>query len=280
MAENTKIEYIGKTLLITTNGKRILVIGDLHLGYEGALRETGVLIGDEMLKEYIGELDRVFDKIVSESGKKLLSDVRRGNGVTDGEPYMRGKLNNGVGCIGNNKGIVDEIVLLGDVKHVIGKVMREEWNDVLAFIDYLSDKCSKIVIVKGQHDTLLEPVIRKRGCVELKDYYVLDNVCFMHGNKDFDICYDDGIEYWILGNAHPAVKISDGVKMEKFKCFLTGKYKGKKVTIVPSFIYANEGSDVREYDYRMAWEFDYDKFEVIISEDLKGLDFGKLGKLR
>jgi metallophosphoesterase superfamily enzyme len=55
----------------------------------------------------------------------------------------------------------------------------------------------------------------------------------------------------------------------------------KEVVICPSFIYANEGSDVREKDLGMAWDFDYDKFRVIIvGDDLEDLDFGKLGNLR
>ena len=47
-----ELDYIGKCLVISSSGNRTLVIGDLHLGYEGALRETGVLVGNEMLEEY------------------------------------------------------------------------------------------------------------------------------------------------------------------------------------------------------------------------------------
>ena len=38
----SKIEYVGKCLLVTIMGKRILVVGDLHLGYEEALQRAGV----------------------------------------------------------------------------------------------------------------------------------------------------------------------------------------------------------------------------------------------
>lgn len=36
-----KIEYIGKCLLINVDGKKILAVGDLHLGYEESLNLGG-----------------------------------------------------------------------------------------------------------------------------------------------------------------------------------------------------------------------------------------------
>lgn len=235
-----EIEFIGKCMLISSNEKKILVIGDLHLGYEGALRETGVLVGDELLKEYESYLERVFDKV----------------------------------------GKVQEIILLGDVKHVIGKIIKEEWSNVLSFLDYLKEKCDKIVIVRGQHDALVEPIIKKRKEIKLREYYISGKYGFLHGDKAQVGVENADVKYWIVGNAHPAVKISDGIKIEKYKCFLIGEYKDKKVIIVPSFIYNNEGSDPRENDLGMAWKFKYNKFKVIVvGEDLKDLEFGKLEKL-
>ena len=43
----SEIEFIGKCLLIEQNKKMILVIGDLHLGYENVMREAGILIPSE-----------------------------------------------------------------------------------------------------------------------------------------------------------------------------------------------------------------------------------------
>jgi len=233
------LEYIGKCLLINDE-KRILVIGDLHLGYEEALNESGVYIGRRMFKEYTDYLDRIFEK----TGK------------------------------------VDEIVLLGDVKHVIGNVIRQEWNEVLGFLDYLAGKCGKIVVVRGQHDALLEGILKKRGDVSLLDYYISGKYAFLHGDREFEEINDAKIKVWVMGNGHPAVKISDGTKIEKYKCFLVGKYGKKEIIVCPSFLSANEGTDPREYEIGMAWEFDYLKFSVVVvGEDLNDLDFGKLEKL-
>jgi|GEM_PF-371649 len=271
--KDKEIEYIGKGLLINTNGKRILVIGDLHLGYEEALVSSGIAIGKRLYEEMIEYFDKVFEKIADDSKNKSLSS----NGKVSGE---EGKLINS----NVNNGIVDEIVLLGDVKHVFGNILSGEWNEVLGLFDYLEERMSKdgkIVIVKGNHDAILEPIAKKRKNVELVDYYVKGDCAFAHGNKAYGEMEDKKITFWILGHGHPAIKISDRVKIEKYKCFLEGQYKDKTVIILPSFISANEGSDPRENNLYMGWDFDLLKFNVwVVSEDLEVLDFGKLRKIK
>jgi hypothetical protein len=233
------IKYIGKCLLVESYNKKVLVVGDLHLGFEEALNESGVFISRQMFKETINYLDGVFMK-----------------------------------CGG-----VDEIVLLGDVKHVFGTVIRQEWKEVLGVLDYLKEK-ARVVIIKGNHDKIVGPIARKAD-VEMKDYYVFEEYCFLHGDRDFVENYDKKIKFWVLGHAHPAVKISDGVKVEKFKCFLVGNFKGKKIVIVPSFFDYSLGSDPRENDLGLCWNFKLNEFEVFVVQDesLNVLSFGKLSGL-
>jgi uncharacterized protein len=235
-----KISYVGKCLLIEIERKKILVIGDLHLGYEEHLNKAGILISRQMFKEMIDEFDRIFEK----TGK------------------------------------VDEVVLLGDVKHDFGSIMRQEWSDVLGFFEYLEGKCNKVIITKGNHDMIIGPIAKKSG-VRVVDFYIVGETCFLHGDRDFDELHEKKIKFWVLGHAHPAIKIGNNVRTEKYKCFLVGKHKGKKIIIVPSFFSYFEGSDPRENDLRLAWNFDLDKFEVKIVQEnsLEVLDFGKLGKL-
>jgi len=236
------IKYIGKCLLLNVGEQRkekILVIGDLHLGFEESLNRSGVLISRKMFEELLEDLDEIFSAV----------------------------------------GEVDKIVLLGDVKNDFGEINKQEWSDVVKLFEYLEDKCKEIVIIKGNHDNMLKGIAKQRD-IEVKDYFVLGEYCFLHGDKDFPAIYDKRIKYWIVGHAHPAVKLSDGVKIEKYKCFLIGKYKGKKIIIVPSFFEYSAGSDFRENDLNLAWPFNVEKFEVcVVGEDLKVLDFGKLGKL-
>jgi len=236
------LEYVGKTLLVKGDGKRILAVGDLHLGFEEALNRSGVFVSRKMFEEMIEYLDRVFEKIEN----------------------------------------VDEVVLLGDVKHVFGGVLGQEWKDVSGLLDYLNKKSKRVVIVKGNHDKIIEPIARKKD-IEVKDYHIVGDVCFLHGDRDFVENYGKKIKTWVVGHGHPAVKISEpgGAKIEKFKCFLVGKFKGKSVVVVPSFFDYNVGSDPRENELGFVWDFNFDNFEVKVVQDetLDILSFGKLKKL-
>jgi metallophosphoesterase superfamily enzyme len=71
------------------------------------------------------------------------------------------------------------------------------------------------------------------------------------------------------------------VKEEKYKCFLEGKWRKRKIIIVPSFAEHREGSDPRDFSLNLAWDFDVERFRVwIIGGQEEVLDFGVLGKLK
>ncbi|MEK6836655.1 MAG: metallophosphoesterase, partial [Nanoarchaeota archaeon] len=108
-----KIDYIGKCLLIEEKGERVLVIGDLHLGYEGAMRASGVMIPVKLYNKCIADFDLIIFKV---------------------------------------GGFVENIVILGDIKHEFGFILNDEWNLIVKFIEYVRAKCSKLVIIEGNHD--------------------------------------------------------------------------------------------------------------------------------
>ncbi len=237
-----KIEYLGRDLLIEEVEERIFVIGDLHIGVEEVLEKSGVLIGRRLFAEMIEELGEVFEK----TGK------------------------------------VNEIVLLGDLKHDFSELTMQERQELNKLFDYLLLHCKKIVIIRGNHDNYLLNLTSMKG-IEIRDYYLKGGIAFLHGDRDFSEIYDKKIKCWVMGHLHPAVKIAEkeGAKIEKYKCFLEGKFKGKKIIIVPSFSSFGEGSDARESGTEVAWKFNFKKFKVkVVADDLKVLDFGELGRIR
>ncbi len=276
------IEFIGKCLFIKgeEKGKRknILVVGDLHLGYEEVLNNSGILVTRKMFSEMIDYFDSVFLELKRREKE-------------DGKDRK-----------------VNEIILLGDVKHGFGKGNKQEWNDVLELFDYFIEKnVKKIIVVKGNHDNYIKNIAGKRN-VYVRDCYIISGIGFCHGNKRFDELEEKDVKMWIIGHGHPAVRLRDKNKEELYKCFLIGKYKvkgrgsgnTKEVIIVPSFVDYNEGTDARENDLGLAWNFELGKFNVkVVSDSLGGeeeknlkrddgkgrekfrvLDFGKLKKLR
>ena len=230
--------------------KDILVIGDLHIGYD---ERFGRSIGQVQLENILEKLEGIFKQI-----KDLGVRVKR-------------------------------VVLLGDVKHVFSGITDIEWRETLSLLDYIKvkSKGAKIIIIKGNHDNILEPIVKKRN-INLRDYYFVSiegkKYCFLHGDKMFEQCLD--ADWLLFGHWHPSITLSDNYKRERFKCFLKGKWKRKNVIIFPSFSDIKYGSDLNNLrDENDKFSFikykDIIKFEVIIynNDEKREYNFGKLGKL-
>lgn len=219
--------------------KEILVIGDLHLGYGEALRMSGVYLPSDLYEVVKKDLELLFSRV----------------------------------------GSVKEIVFLGDIKHAIGAILREERSQLVRLFDFLHTYSKKITIIKGNHDALLEPLLRD-FTVTLTELYVYKSFAFIHGDKDFTELNTKAITTWVMGHMHPAVTLREYSKSETYKCFLVGSYKKKKVIILPSFFPFSEGSDPRESHVKLPWEFNLSSFEVkIVGENLEALSFGQLKKI-
>jgi uncharacterized protein len=170
------------------------------------------------------------------------------------------------------------VVINGDLKHEFSNISKQEWKDALELIDLIS-KESKIVLIKGNHDNILGPIAEKRN-IEVKDYFILGDVCILHGDKIILEALDKNIKTLIIGHEHPAVSLSDNVKQEKYKCFLLGKYQKKNLIVMPSFFNLIEGTDMLREQILSPFlkNQDLGNFKIFIIGD-KTYDFGKLGKL-
>ena len=138
------VEYLEDSLLIY--GK-ILVISDLHLGYEEKYGE--VLYPKVQIKETKEKLNRVF-LVLKEKKIKI-----------------------------------EKIIILGDLKHEFGKIVDCEWRGCLELLDFIMKNCNETILIKGNHDNILGPITKKRN-LELVDYYEYKDFCFLHGHKLFN----------------------------------------------------------------------------------------------
>jgi hypothetical protein len=171
------------------------------------------------------------------------------------------------------------IVMLGDIKHEFGLISKQEWRDTLNLLDYLLSK-AKVVLIKGNHDAILGPLARKKG-LEIKDYFVVGNNLFCHGHKLIDEKMKEwkGIKTVIIGHEHPAISIRDDVRVEKYKCFLLGKYKNKNLIVMPSFNFMTEGTDVLQEKLLSPFITNVYDFEAFVVGD-KIYKFGRISKLK
>ncbi len=237
-----KVKYIGKCLLIENE--------------EAGKRDKILVIGDIHIGAFgkIGGVDiskRMYDEMISDF-EEIFERIEK----------------------------VEKVVILGDLKHEFSGLTLEERYGLVNLFDYLDKKCKKIEIIKGNHDNYLLEIVNKRKYI-IREYLLLEKYCFLHGDKDFSEIYKKKIKFWIMGHLHPAVSLRDGVKVEKYKCFLEGKYRDKKIIILPSFSGIGEGIDVVNNQSNLAWKFNLMNFRVkIMGENLEVLDFGKVGDLK
>lgn len=216
-----------------------LAIADVHIGYEEVLNRQGVMVPRLQFQEMATRMERIFEML---EGKKI-----------------------------------GKIIINGDLKHEFGAISEQEWRNTLKFLDLLAKHCDEIVLIKGNHDTILGPIAKKRN-VNIVESLGINKVLIVHGDKIPDNL--KGYETIVIGHEHPAVSLREGPRIEKFKCFLKGKYKGKNLIVQPSFNSIIEGTDILKDEILSPFlRQSLDNFEVFIVED-KVYEFGKLGKLR
>jgi len=223
--EKDKFQFIGKSLYFPE--RKMLVLADLHIGYEEYLTSQGVFLPRMQFKEMIEELERIFLEIgrINKENKRKDEKINKDREREDKK--------------------IEEIVVVGDLKHEFGTISSQEWREVKNVLDFFKKKAKKVVLVKGNHDNILEPIASRKE-LKIKEFYIKDEICFLHGNKMFNECLGKKIKMLVIGHRHPAVMLADKYKREKYKCFLVGKWKNKEVIILPSFFPFIEGSDIVE----------------------------------
>ncbi len=113
-----------------------LILTDFHIGYEEALNKQGILMPRFQFREIIERLEGIFRKL---------------------------------------KGKIDNIVILGDLKHEFGTISEQEWRHTLRLLDYFGKHCKEIILLKGNHDKILGPIAEKRN-VKVRDYYIIEPI--------------------------------------------------------------------------------------------------------
>jgi len=166
---------------------------------------------------------------------------------------------------------VDTVVINGDLKHEFGSILSTEWKNVRKFLDFLKDK--KIIFVQGNHDRIIRPLIEK---MELVDYLKIGDVLICHGDEIKDI----DSKVIIIGHEHTAIGLKEGERVERYKCFLKGKFKRKTLITMPSFNLLTIGTDILRNKVLSPYlEGNLNNFEVFIVSD-KVYDFGKIKNLK
>lgn len=164
------------------------------------------------------------------------------------------------------------IILNGDIKHNFGNIDKQEWKEVLDFIDYLHDLFVEITVIKGNHDNLTQYILNKRD-LTLKDYAIIDKYYVTHGHK-LPEAIPENIETIIIGHEHPCIGIRNGERVEKVKSYLKGKWNDYNLIVAPSFTPISYGSDILHEKTISPFIKNINDFEVYAIEEDEIYPFG------
>lgn len=224
---------------------KTLIIADIHMGYEESLNKQGILIPRHQHISTLKHLEKILNTITQKSNQTI-----------------------------------ETIIINGDLKHEFGTISETEWRHTLRTLDLLSKYCKKIILIKGNHDTILGPIADKRN-LEVKDYHTIDEGKFYicHGHIMPKNEHFKAAKTIIIGHEHPAISLKHGARVETYKCFLVGKYKKQTLIVMPSFNLVTEGTNIiNEQLLSPFLKQNLNNFDVYIVQD-KVYDFGKIKRL-
>ena len=237
--------FIDKSLFFPEKG--ILVIGDLHIGYEESLVESGILVPEQQVADAIEDMKKIIMKI-------------------DKEKYT-----------------IKKIIFLGDIKHMFGYEWKEKsnFNKVLEFLgNYVEEE--DIILIRGNHDTIDYSYGNMRDYYIDGDIgFIHGHKSFPEiYDKRIKIIVSGHLHPSVIIEENP------GVKHETYKCFLEGKSKGKIFIVVPSFLDFYEGTPVNYYKEEFVPSFsiipikDILRFNIHVIGENEVYDFGTIKNLQ
>lgn len=130
----------------------------------------------------------------------------------------------------------DRLVIAGDLKHDFSRNLRQEWDEVAAFIGMLTDLVD-IEVVKGNHDNYLASILSEHG-LALSKLVEIGGYTITHGHAG--IGRTDAV---IIGHVHPSLTLSDEVGARvKHQCFLYDSER--RFLVLPALSIISPGVDV------------------------------------
>ncbi len=115
------------------------------------------------------------------------------------------------------------LIILGDLKHNIPKANWHEYRHVSELIEEVSKK-AEVVLVKGNHDSLVEHIVPELKIVKRLD---IGEVTLSHGH--ITLC-ETG-KYVLIAHSHPAILFRDSLGASREKAWIEAGFteKGKNL---------------------------------------------------
>ncbi|NJL44305.1 MAG: hypothetical protein HC945_03265 [Nitrosarchaeum sp.] len=167
------------------------------------------------------------------------------------------------------------VVLLGDVLDGFSGVRGALRAEVIRFLSDLAGQ-AELVLVQGNHDRFL-PGMLPEGLRVATEFRFEDVLC-LHG----DVLPERvaGPRMIVIGHVHPAVELSSGARLERFKCFLLGTFRGRSLLVLPSVPPWPAGANVLRESSNSPLVRDFGSCGVVAIEDGQHVPLGRVKDLR
>jgi uncharacterized protein len=135
----------------------------------------------------------------------------------------------------------DGVLLLGDIKHTVGSISKQEWDDIPAFLKQLVARAD-VYLVPGNHDGNIRHLVPASVNVISSKGMTLGDTLFVHGHSmPSDV--RSHINRIVMGHVHPVFMKRDSVingqrvwiYMQAKKEALFSEEGTIEVVVLPSF---------------------------------------------
>jgi uncharacterized protein len=123
----------------------------------------------------------------------------------------------------------DGVILLGDIKHTVGSISKQEWEEIPALLKQLAARVD-VYLIPGNHDSNIRHLVPSGvNAVTAKGMFLCDTL-LLHGHS-LPSNIRAGVERVVMGHLHPVFLMKDSViNGERVWIYV----KGKKQALFPS----------------------------------------------
>jgi len=135
----------------------------------------------------------------------------------------------------------DGVVLLGDIKHTVGAISKQEWNDIPTFLKQLAAKAD-VYLVPGNHDSNIRHLVPASVNVISAKGMTIGDTLLVHGHSmPSDV--RSHVRQIVMGHVHPVfLKKGSVINGERVWIYMQARKEALfseqgviDIVVVPSF---------------------------------------------
>jgi hypothetical protein len=135
----------------------------------------------------------------------------------------------------------DGVVLLGDIKHTVGSISKQEWDEIPAFLKQLAAK-AEVYLVPGNHDSNIRHLVPASVNVISAKGMTLGDTLLVHGHSmPSDV--RSNVNRIVMGHVHPIfLKKGSVINGERVWIYMQARKQALfpsegmiEIVVVPSF---------------------------------------------